>query len=60
MAITPGMTAGGKAAPSSTGITKEEICALPDPIMRQLKSRAARGQLNALAADRAVWMRMAA
>jgi hypothetical protein len=28
--------------------------------MSQLQSRAAKGQLNALAADRAVWMRMAA
>ena len=41
-------------------LVEPQFCALPEPVMRQLKTRAAKGQLNALAADRAVWMRMAA
>jgi hypothetical protein len=41
-------------------LVEPQFCALPNPIMRQLKTRAARGQLTPLAADRAVWMRMAA
>ena len=41
-------------------LVEPQFCALPDVIMGQLKTRAAEGQLTALAADRAVWMRMAA
>jgi hypothetical protein len=41
-------------------LVEPQFCTLPGGIMRQLKARAARGQLTALAADRAVWMRMAA
>ncbi len=41
-------------------LVEPQFCALPDAVMQQLSDRAARGQLNALAADRAVWMRMAA
>ncbi len=51
------------AAPSAgcdPTLVEPQFCALPDAIMRHLNTRAARGELNALAADRAVWMRMAA
>ena len=41
-------------------LVEPQFCALPESIMRQLKARAARGKLDAVAADRAVWMRMAA
>jgi hypothetical protein len=41
-------------------LVEPQFCALPDATMRQLKTRAAKGQLNAVTADRAVWMRMAA
>ena len=41
-------------------LVEPQFCALPEPIMRQLKSRAAKGKLDAVAADRAVWMRLAA
>jgi len=36
------------------------FCALPSTVMRQLKSRERKGELNAATADRAVWGRMAA
>ena len=36
------------------------FCALPPTIMRQLKTRERKGELNAVTADRAVWGRMAA
>lgn len=36
------------------------FCALPTPVMRQLQMRASRGKLDSVAADRAVWMRLAA
>ena len=48
------------AAGCNPDLVEPQFCALPGAIMRQLKTRAAKGQLNALAADRAVWMRMAA
>ncbi len=48
------------AADCDPTLVEPQFCALPDAIMQQLATRAARGQLNALAADRAVWMRMAA
>jgi len=41
-------------------LVEPQFCALPAAIMRQLKSRASKGKLDAVAADRAVWMRMAA
>ena len=41
-------------------LVEPQFCALPDAIMRQLKTRASRGKLDAVAADKAVWMRMAA
>lgn len=36
------------------------FCALPEPVMRQLHKRARSGRLDAVAADKAVWMRLAA
>ena len=41
-------------------LVEPQFCALPDPVMRQLKTRAVRGKLDAVAADKAVWMRLAA
>ena len=41
-------------------LVEPRFCALPAPVMRQLQARAARGSLDAVAADRAVWNRMAA
>ena len=41
-------------------LVEPRFCALPDPIIRQLMTRAAKGKLDAVAADRAVWNRMAA
>ena len=41
-------------------LVEPQFCALPDAIMRQLKTRASKGKLDAVAADRAVWNRMAA
>jgi hypothetical protein len=41
-------------------LVEPQFCALPDATMRQLKTRAAHGKLDAVAADRAVWMRLAA
>ena len=41
-------------------LVEPQFCALPEAIMRQLKTRASKGKLDAVAADRAVWMRMAA
>jgi len=41
-------------------LVEPRFCALPDAIMRQLKSRDGKGKLNAVTADRAVWNRMAA
>ena len=48
------------AAGCDPAVVEPQFCALPQPIMRQLKTRAAKGKLDAVAADRAVWMRMAA
>ncbi|WP_262423553.1 hypothetical protein [Brevundimonas denitrificans] len=36
------------------------FCALPAPVMHQLHARASKGALDAVAADKAVWGRMAA
>ena len=41
-------------------LVEPRFCALPTALMGQLKQREARGQLNAVSADKAVWMRMAA
>ena len=41
-------------------LVEPQFCALPDPVMRQLKTRASKGKLDVVAADKAVWMRLAA
>jgi hypothetical protein len=41
-------------------LVEPRFCALPNPVMRQLKTRSVKGQLDAVTADRAVWMRLAA
>ena len=41
-------------------LVEPRFCALPAPIIRQLMTRAAKGKLDAVAADRVVWNRMAA
>ena len=41
-------------------LVEPRFCALPAMVMRQLKSREAKGKLDAVAADKVVWGRMAA
>ncbi|MNT73060.1 hypothetical protein D3C72_2117220 [compost metagenome] len=41
-------------------LVEPRFCALPEMIMRQLQARAAHGRLSAVAADKAVWGRLAA
>ena len=41
-------------------LVEPQFCALPSPILRQLKAREAKGKLDAVAADRVVWGRLAA
>ena len=41
-------------------LVEPRFCALPRAILRQLSQRDARGKLDAVAADRVVWNRMAA
>lgn len=41
-------------------LVEPRFCALPDPVMRQLESRALKGRLSAVEADKVVWGRMAA
>jgi hypothetical protein len=48
------------AAGCAPELVEPQFCALPGPVMRQLKSRAAKGKLDVVAADKAVWMRLAA
>src|SRR5690606_1529782 len=48
------------AAGCAPELVEPQFCALPAPVMRQLQARAARGRLDAVAADKAVWMRLAA
>lgn len=51
------------AAPESAcdpALVEPLFCALPATVLRQLWARAAKGTLNAVTADRAVWGRMAA
>lgn len=48
------------AAGCNPDLVEPQFCALPDMVMRQLKTRASKGKLDAVAADKAVWMRLAA
>ncbi|HEX8470337.1 MAG TPA: hypothetical protein VF633_04440 [Brevundimonas sp.] len=41
-------------------LVEPRFCALPETVMRQLGRRGEKGQLDAVAADRVVWNRMAA
>lgn len=41
-------------------LVEPRFCALPDATMKQLANRGKRGRLDAVAADQAVWNRMAA
>ena len=41
-------------------LVEPRFCALPEPVMRQLKSRDLKGRLSAVEADKVVWGRMAA
>lgn len=41
-------------------LVEPRFCALPEAVMRQLASRAGKGRLDAVSADRAVWGRLAA
>ena len=60
---TEGVNAALFAAPEqgcAPELVEPRFCALPEMIMRQLQARAAHGRLSAVAADKAVWGRMAA
>lgn len=60
---TEGVNAALFAAPEAgcaAELVEPRFCALPEAIMRQLQTRAARGRLSPAAADQAVWGRMAA
>ena len=48
------------AAGCDPSLVEPQFCSLPAPVMRQLKTRASKGKLDAVAADKAVWMRLAA
>ena len=48
------------AANCDPDLVEPRFCALPDMIMRQLGQRGRKGQLDAVAADRVVWNRLAA
>ncbi|MFC5342689.1 hypothetical protein ACETK8_06030 [Brevundimonas staleyi] len=41
-------------------LVEPQFCALPEMVLNQLMSRGRKGKLDAVAADRAVWGRMAA
>ena len=41
-------------------LVEPRFCALPDMVMRQLGQRGRKGKLDAVAADRVVWNRLAA
>ena len=59
----PAINAAMFAAPAAgcdPDLVEPRFCALPAMIMRQLNQRNRKGQLDAVAADRAVWNRMAA
>ncbi len=48
------------AANCDPDLVEPRFCALPGMIMRQLQQRNRKGQLDAVAADRVVWNRLAA
>jgi hypothetical protein len=48
------------AAGCDPDLVEPQFCALPEAVMRQLKTRASKGKLDAVAADKVVWMRLAA
>ena len=41
-------------------LVEPRFCALPETVIRQLSTKARRGKLDAVAADKAVWNRLAA
>ena len=60
---TEGVNAALFAAPEADcapELVEPRFCALPEAVMRQLQSRASHGRLSAVAADKAVWGRLAA
>jgi len=60
---TEGVNAALFAAPDAgcaPELVEPRFCALPEMVMRQLQARAAHGRLSAVAADKAVWGRLAA
>ncbi|MFN4288666.1 MAG: hypothetical protein ACK4E3_09260 [Brevundimonas sp.] len=59
----PGINAAMFSAPEADcapELVEPYFAVLPAPVMRQLAQRAARGRLDAVSADKAVWGRMAA
>ena len=48
------------AAACDPDLVEPRFCALPDAVIAGLNTKSARGRLDAVAADRAVWNRMAA
>ena len=48
------------AADCAPELVEPRFCARPQAVMRQLKARDGKGRLDAVAADRVVWNRMAA
>ena len=48
------------AAGCDPDLVEPQFCALPEPVMRQRTPRPTKGRLDAVAADRGVWMRLAA
>jgi len=48
------------AAQCDPDLVEPRFCALPDMVMRQLGQRGRKGKLDAVAADRVVWNRLAA
>ena len=62
-ARSPDVNAALFAAPEAgcpTDLVEPRFCALPEAVMQQLHRRDERGRLDAVAADKAVWNRMAA
>lgn len=60
---TEGVNAALFAAPApgcAPELVEPRFCALPEPVIAQLHARATRGRLGPVAADKAVWGRMAA
>ena len=48
------------AAGCAPELVEPRFCALPDGVIRQLSTKARKGKLDATAADKAVWNRLAA